>query len=129
MTNDKLLAIAENEFKTRDRAPYTLTEHFDRTVGDITTEIGRDRAITPLRRDLQRALVNRLMLLAGTRPANGMEEARALAGQSLRALNSRVGTQLSRPGLTDRATRLHLRDLMDTIQRFQARQMMTPDGN
>lgn len=129
MASDKLLAIAENEFKTRDRAAYTLTEHFDRTVGEITTEIGQDRAITPLRRDLQRALLARLMTLAGTRPVNGMEEARALAGQSLRSLNGRIGTQLNRPGLKDRTTRLHLRDLMETIQRFQARQMPTPDGN
>jgi hypothetical protein len=129
MASDKLLAIAENEFKTRDRGAYTLTEHFDRTVGEITTEIGQDRAISPLRRDLQRALLARLMTLAGTRPVNGMEEARALAGQSLRTLNGRIGTQLNRPGLKDRTTRLHLRDLMETIQRFQARQMPTPDGN
>lgn len=112
--------IAENALKSGQGA-YTLEEHVAYLVGNVFTEVGQNQPIDPIRRDLQRYVVNALITQAGA-PAGAIhDDMRLLGTDALRSLSARMGKQLGAAGNLDKLSRLHLADSKETIDRFLAR--------
>lgn len=114
--------IAENSFKLKGaKGTYTLDEHFSALLGAVFSEVGADKSVAPLRRDLQRYALNGLMIQAGASPGGVSEDVRMLASDSLRRLSARFKSQLDRSKSLDGMTQVHLRDAKETMDRFLAR--------
>ena len=113
--------IAENSYKVP--GSYGLDEHYKLMTNAVFSEIGKGQSIDPLRRDLQRFAVNGYMTIAGAPAGMVNEDSRMLANQSLRDLQSRIAVQLKKPAKLDNMTRLHLKDMTETITRFEARSL------
>lgn len=114
--------IAENEYKWSGRKDaYTMSEHFATLMGAVFSEIGANKSVSPLRRDLQRFAANALITQAGAAPGGVNEDVRMLASDSLRRLSARIGGQLKRTGGLDAITVVHLRDTKAAMDRFLAR--------
>jgi hypothetical protein len=111
--------ISENSFKTKNA--YGIDEHYRILVGAVFAEIGADKSIEPLRRDLQRFMVNGLTTIAGAPAGAVNEDARILANQSLSTIRQRMLAQLKKPAKLDNMTRLYLKDTTEAIARFQSR--------
>ncbi len=108
--------ISENAYKTGEGA-YSLPEHYGAIVGACFKEVGSNEAIAPLRRDLQRFVLNALITQAGA-PAGGIgEDVRLIANDTLKRLDARFMSAKS----SDDLTRLHLRDMHELVARFKAR--------
>jgi hypothetical protein len=114
--------IAENAFKLTGKSAYTMDEHFGTLLGAVFSEVGKDKNVSPLRRDLQRYALNALMIQAGAAQGGVSEDVRMLASDSLRRLSARFGLQSANGKKLDAMTRVHLRDSKETIDRFLARQ-------
>ncbi|HET6643998.1 MAG TPA: zinc-dependent metalloprotease [Fimbriimonadales bacterium] len=108
LSGDTIDRVANNAYKTRSQAkPFTLQELYDEVDGAVFSEIGTMRAIGPLRRDLQRFLVDGLIEQATARPGMIEEDARMLAAKQLRDLSKRLAANRSK----DSMTVLHGKDL------------------
>ncbi|HEY0867511.1 MAG TPA: hypothetical protein VGE01_09035, partial [Fimbriimonas sp.] len=109
--------IAENAFKTRDGHAYNLDDHYGAILGAVFREVGAQTQITPLRRDLQKFVLNGLMLQAGA-PAGAInEDVRTVANDSLRRLAARFDAAQKLKGL-EGMTLVHLRDSAEQTKRF-----------
>lgn len=106
--------IAENEFKG---SSYGMAEHYDGLFASIFSEIGANRAIAPLRRDLQRFAVDALIKQSGAGSGAVNEDARAMAKMWL----SRVGGRVAGATAPDAISRAHLAGLKESIDRFNRR--------
>lgn len=113
--------IAENAFKLPAKKAYTMDEHFSTLLGATFSEIGANKNVEPLRRDLQRFVLNALMTQAGASPGGVSEDVRMLAGDALRRLSSRFGAAIAKSKGLDGMTQAHFRDAKETIDRFLAR--------
>ena len=122
MSGDTTDRISENAYKfgTQKNA-YTMDEHFGLMLGAVFKEVGQNKPISPLRRDLQRFALNALMIQSGAPEGRISEDARTVATDSLRRLEARYETAQSQPSL-DGMTRVYERDAADTIKRFMNRQ-------
>lgn len=112
--------IAENEYKA-GKGAYTLDEHYSTLLGAVFSEIGQNRSVAPLRRDLQRFTLHALITQAGAPPLGVNEDVRMLASDSLRQLSNRLGGQAARPQGLDGMTVIHLREAKQSIDRFMDR--------
>jgi hypothetical protein len=112
--------IAENSFKAGDKG-YSLNEHFATVLGAIFSEVGANKKISPLRRDLQRFAVNGLINQAGSAQGAVNTDTRMLANDHLRKLQKRYAQQLSNTKGLDEMSLLDLRDTKELIDRFMAR--------
>ncbi len=121
MSADTTDRIAENAYKAGSGNAYTMDEHFGLLLGAVFKEVGADKPISPLRRDLQRFAVNALMIQAGAPAGSINEDARTVASDSLRRLATRYQTAAQQKDL-DGMTRTYERDIADTITRFMNRQ-------
>ncbi len=118
--------IAENQLKWGSRpGAYGLDEHFATVLGVVFSEVGANKPIPALRRDLQRFSLNALMTQAGAAPGGVNEDVRMLASDSLRRLSARFGAQLKASKGLDSLTVVHLRDAKDTMDRFLTRIQVT----
>ena len=115
--------IAENSYKSAGE--YKLDEHFGSILGAIFKEIGEDKPIKPLRRDLQRFALSGLMVEAGAPQGSINEDVRVVASDSLRKLDKRIVAQIQHPGKLDTISLLFLRDSHENLQRFLSRNMST----
>lgn len=116
--------IAENSYKWGNKkGAYTMDEHFALLLGAVFKEVGTNKPISPLRRDLQRFAVTALMTQSGAPQGAISDDARTVASDSLTRLASRFKTAETQPNL-DGMTKAHLRDLATTIDRFLNRQQV-----
>lgn len=113
--------IAENSFKLAKGDAYTLAEHYGTLLGAVFTEVGASKNISPIRRDVQRFMLNALSTQASAAPGAVSEDVRMIAGDSLRRLNARFTQQLGRSRGLDAMTLAHLRDMKAQSGRFLAR--------
>ncbi|MBX3118868.1 MAG: zinc-dependent metalloprotease [Fimbriimonadaceae bacterium] len=119
MSAQKLNMIAENAYKTKgQKGAYTLEEHFATLLGAVFSEVGQNKSIAPVRRDLQRFAINGLIIQASAGQGAVNEDVRILASDSLRRLSIRYGTQMKSPKGLDSMTVIYLRDTKETIDRF-----------
>lgn len=117
--------ISENQFKWGNTAGrYTMDEHYGTILGAVFSEVGTNRSMNPLRRDLQRFVVNALITQAGAAPGGINEDARMVATDALRRLSIRFGEAIRNAIQADVVTQTHLRDSKESIDRFFARQQV-----
>ncbi|HEY3783304.1 MAG TPA: zinc-dependent metalloprotease [Fimbriimonadaceae bacterium] len=115
--------VCENEFKWgKVKGAYTIDEHYGLLLSTVFSEVGKNVSISPTRRDLQRFMVNVLMIQAGAPPQGINDDVREICGDSLRRLSARFGEQLQHTKTLDDMTQVHLRDTKESIDKFLARQ-------
>lgn len=112
--------IVENEFKQQKRADrYTIAEHY----GALTYALFGHKPetnVSPVRRDVQRFMVDGLIVQASV-PAGGLsEDTRVAARRTLEAVRQLCDETLA-VGVADASTRMHVEDLRDRITRYQQR--------
>ncbi len=117
--------IAENSYKAEGKNSYDLDEHYGAILGSVFAEIGTNKPIKPLRRDLQRFAVNALITQAGAPPGAINEDVRMIAADSLRRLEHRCNGELKGASKLDELSKVHLRDTSDSIKRFLDRTVST----
>jgi hypothetical protein len=123
MSSDTTDRIAENSFKLEGQpGAYELTEHFSTILSAVFSELGQNKSISPLRRDLQRFAVSGLITQAGSMQGQLNTDTRMIANDSLKRLRARYAAQIAAPKGLDEMTRLYLRDTKDMIDRFLTRQ-------
>jgi hypothetical protein len=111
-TTDK---IANNAFKmAHDPSRLALPELYSKVCGAVFSEVGTGREIGPLRRDLQRFLVEGLATQALARSGAVQEDVRVLTWDILKRLGARFASATSQ----DEMTRLHLADTAAKIDRI-----------
>jgi hypothetical protein len=115
--------VAENAYKSGEKSAYTLTEHYDRLLHSVCSEVGANQDISPLRRDLQRFFVQALMIQAGAPQGGVSDDVRLVSMDCLRRLKSATGHQLASAKGLDSITKLHLAETQSTIDRFLTRNM------
>lgn len=116
--------IAENSFKLEGQAgAYSLNEHYAAVLGAVFSEIGQNKPVSALRRDLQRFAIAGLIAQAGSSQGQINTDTRMIANDSLRRLDARYTAQLLTGKGLDDMTLLYLRDTKETIDRFLARQV------
>jgi hypothetical protein len=121
-TADKIL---ENEFKMVGIGEaYTLAEHYAMLLQAVYKEIGEDRSITPLRRDLQRFMLDAMIDVATLPNGFVSDDLRVVASQSLKRLQKRFRDQMVSGAELDAMTRLHLSDMDDRVTRFLNREVV-----
>jgi hypothetical protein len=106
--------VANNSFKLQNRQKnFTLADLYGQVVGKVFSEVGTGRAINPLRRDLQRFVVEGLITQALAPAGSVQEDVRMLASDILRRLRDRFGKATSQ----DPMTQVHLRDTFERIDK------------
>ncbi len=113
--------IAENSFKSAKE--YSLDEHYGDILGAAFQEIGENKPIKPLRRDLQRFVLSGLMIQAGAPQGSINDDVRTIANDSLRRLDARMVDQLHKATQLDTMSLTFLRDSHEDVKRFLARNM------
>lgn len=117
-------AIIEAAFKTqRPQDRYTLVEHYNILFSGIFNEIGANKPITDMRRDLQRFMIMSMINQAAAAPGTVSDDVRVICSQALSRLETRIGGQLKKSKGLDDMTLLHLRDIQEQLQRYRQRQM------
>ncbi len=122
MSGSKLDRILENDFKLeRAKDRYTIAEHYNWLFAAVFKEVGQNKNITTMRRDLQRYMVEGLILQAGAPSRAIADDARVVASQGLARLKARFDKQIAASKGLDELTLLHLKDVSQRIARFQNR--------
>ncbi len=123
MSADTTDRIAENTFKlSSEHDAYSLSEHYSTILGAVFSELGLNKPISALRRDLQRFAVSGLIAQAGSTQGQLNTDTRMIASDSLKRLRSRYAAQIANPKGLDDITKLYLRDTKEMIDRFMNRQ-------
>jgi hypothetical protein len=112
-SDTRLKRLSDFEARPDLKGTYTsadLTEDVRKGVfGELA---GPQVAVNPYRRNLQRAMVD----LMGLKLREGAPEYRAIARGALSDI--KASAQLALPKTTDKTTRLHLTDIIQTVTRF-----------
>ncbi len=125
MSANKTDDILENDFKMEGLADrYTIAEHFNWMFAAVFKEIGQGTNITSMRRDLQRYMVNGLIIQAGAPSRAIADDVRVVCSQGLVRLKARFDAQALAGKKLDEMTLLHLKDMSASIDRFQKRVLM-----
>ncbi|MCH7945860.1 MAG: zinc-dependent metalloprotease, partial [Armatimonadetes bacterium] len=125
MSGRKADQIIENDFKLEGRKDrYTVAEHYNTLLAAVFQEVGQNRNVTAMRRDLQRFMVEGLITQAGARDGYISDDVRMVASQALVGLKKRFDSQASNSGTLDELTVLHLKDVSDRIGRYLKRQVV-----
>lgn len=112
--------IAENAYKAGGSSGYSLAEHYGMLMGSVFREVGTNKPITPLRRDLQRFVLTGLMLQASAPEGAVSDDVRMIANDSLRRLSDRLVLARKARNLDD-LTKVYLNDSSEEIHRFMSR--------
>lgn len=106
--------VANNSYKLQNRQKnFTLADLYGQVVGKVFSEVGPGRTIGPLRRDLQRFVIEALITQALAPAGSVQEDVRMLASDILRRLRDRFGKATSQ----DPMTQVHLRDTYERIDK------------
>ncbi|HVL38131.1 MAG TPA: zinc-dependent metalloprotease [Fimbriimonadaceae bacterium] len=123
MSADTTDRIAENSYKWGEKpGAYTMDEHYASLLGAVFREVGQNKTIPPLRRDLQRFAITGLITQAGAPQGAVSEDVRVVASDALKRLAKRFGEAAAQSSKLDGMTQAHLRDTKDAIERFLNRQ-------
>lgn len=115
MSPDTLRRVANNEFKAVDpRNTFTMAELFETLQQAIWAEAQSPRAVSPLRRQLQRAHLQTLVDML-TKETGAPDDAKMLARYHLRQLREQLSKQL--PRVQDTYTRAHYSEAIDVIDK------------
>lgn len=116
-------AVLENSFKMpNDRNAYTIDEHVGMVTGAVFSEIGQNRRISSLRRELQSFALEAMITQAS---ASGISaEIRRVAEDGIQRVKSSVDRQLKSTAALDTASISHLSSMSRAIQRYQNRMMV-----
>lgn len=119
--------VLENQFKMqRNPNAYTLDEHVGLVVSAVFSEIGSNRSIPSLRRELQAFAMESMI---GQAAAVGLQsEVKRVADDGVMRVKEQIERQMRSTTGLDSATVSHLRGLQRQIQRYEARQMMVAGG-
>jgi hypothetical protein len=124
-----LSRIAETETAAKKGESYTLAEHLRGITDSTFSELGPKSAaagafgISPIRRNLDRAVLDRLIILTNTPPAGTPDDARSLARANLVTVEKRIGSVLLvRAAGMDEATKAFLDESRARIKRALAAQ-------
>ncbi len=110
-----LRRVANNEFKaTAAEKPFTLPYLFSTVGGSVWAEVPAKSNVDPLRRNLQRAYVDRMADIALQGGVNA--DAQMLAWNELRSLKTKLTAAKAVPTL-DAYTKAHYADSLDKITR------------
>ncbi|MBC8139322.1 MAG: zinc-dependent metalloprotease, partial [Fibrella sp.] len=110
-----LSRIANNEYKASEKEkPVTLPYLFQTVGSNVWAEIPAKTSVNPLRRNLQRAYVDRMIDVALKGGVNA--DAQMLAWNELRGMKTKLATAKSIPTL-DTYTTAHYADSFDKINR------------
>lgn len=123
--------IQETEIRVgAKKAPYTLGEHMRTLTDTVFAELGPKApaatgafAISPLRRNLGRETLARLVMVLNSPPMGTPEDARSLARANLMTLDKRIGSVMAARGAgMDESTRAYLDESRARIKRALAAQ-------
>ncbi len=115
LSADKLGQIAENDFKVKGSLPrYTLSNHYNLICTNVFSELSRSENITPLRRDLQRYVVEQLIRHSESTGTMLNSDAILLSNDWLEKLHGQFTIAAKNPKL-DQMTKLHVKDLAKKI--------------
>lgn len=116
--------VIENQFKWGNKpSAYTLAGHMGAIIAAVFEEVGQNRPISSVRRDLQRFAVNALITQCSAPPGAISDDVRMLGTDALKRLQARIRTQLAKREKLDAITVAHLADMRDGIDRCLKRQM------
>lgn len=114
----RLGRIRDAELKFGTEEVVTIPELFSRITRDVWSELyGPRRDIPAMRRDLQRAHLDRMVELVVKPEARTPADARSVARMQLVELDRRLGARLSAGGATDDYTRAHLEEARARIRK------------
>ena len=114
--------IIENQFKLEGQDDvYTLTEHYNMLFAAVFKEVGLKQDVTAMRRDLQRFMIDSLVMQASAPGGFVSEDLRTIASQALVRLRTRFVAQAKDSDGLDEMTVLHLKDAADRIDRYLKR--------
>ncbi len=111
---DTVSRVANNAFKMQNRQDrLTIGELYTTLAGKVFSEIGTGRSVTTLRRELQRFMIEGLIVQALAPAGRVEEDSRMVSRDMLRRLSQRFGTAKC----ADAMTKIHIRDAKDRIDR------------
>src|SRR6185503_11167904 len=90
---------------------YTIAEHYNWLFAAVFKEVGQNKNITTMRRDLQRYMIEALITQAGAPSRQISDDARVVANQGLIRLKARFDQQAANSKGLDELTVLHLKDI------------------
>jgi predicted Zn-dependent protease len=115
LSSDKLDEITENDFKIKGNVPrYTLSDHYNIICSSIFDEVAKAQNIKPLRRDLQRYVVEQLIKQAASSSSTLNSDAILLSNSWLETLHAQFIAAQKNTKL-DELTKLHNKDLAKKI--------------
>jgi hypothetical protein len=120
--------LLEIEAQSKPGEAYTLAEHVRILSDSVYTELGPKGApgpfyISPVRRNLGRAMLDRLIQVMNAPPAGTPEDARSIARWNLISLEKRIGSvATARAAGMEEATKAYLDDSRARIKRALAAQ-------
>lgn len=115
LSADKLGQIAENDFKIKGNAPrYSLSDHYNMLCTAVFNELGAAQNISPLRRDLQRFVIEQLIKQSDSPGGSINSDAILLANFWLEKIQPQL-IQAAKNSKLDQLSQLHTRDLAKKI--------------
>ena len=118
-----LTRVLETEGKYGKGEPYTLAEHVRSLTDSVFSEIGPKApagklAISPIRRNLGRAMLDRLIVMTNSPPYGLPADARSLARTNLLSVDKRMAATLAGRGAgMDETTKAYLEESRSRIKR------------
>lgn len=114
LSADTVSRIANNAFKHQHRRDrLTIVELYSTLAGKVFSEVGTGRPIGVLRRELQRFMIEGLIVQMTASPGRVEEDARIVARDLLKRLGERFGSAKAK----DDMTRIHIADVRERIDR------------
>ncbi len=113
LSADVVSRVSNNAFKMQNRKDrFTVAELYGTIAAKVFSEVGTDRPVVSLRRELQRFMLEGMILQMLSAPGQVDEDARMVSRDLLTRLNARFGAAKS----TDPMTAAHYRDCKTRIQ-------------
>ncbi len=107
--------IESQTLVTDPKRAFTLAELYDTLQGAIWSELKTGREITPMRRNLQREHLRRMVDMLLRPSANMPADARSLIRMDAQSLAAAIRKAKSRPAYS-KETRAHLAESLDTLE-------------
>ncbi len=107
--------IESQQLVTDPKQAFSLAELYDTLQDAIWSELKSGREITPMRRNLQREHLRRMVNMLLRPSANTPADARSLMRVDAQALAAEIRKAKSRPGFS-KETRAHLAESLDTLE-------------
>jgi hypothetical protein len=107
--------IESQQLVTDPKQAFSLSELYDTLQDAIWSELKSGKEITPMRRNLQREHLRRMVNMLLRPSANTPADARSLMRVDAQALAAEIRKAKARPGFS-KETRAHLAESLDTLE-------------